>query len=67
MVDHQPKSLNSCVQIISDAQSAAAENNVSVDDKLIELIKALARAAAREDYRTAKNAETLQHTEASRE
>jgi hypothetical protein len=59
MVDHRPKSLSSCVQIISEAQSAAVENDLSVDDELIELIKMLARAAAREDYRKSKSAETI--------
>lgn len=59
MVDHQPKSLSSCVQIISEAQFAVVKNDLSVDDEVIELIKMLARAAAREDYRRAKKAETM--------
>ncbi len=67
MVDHQPKSLSSCVKIISEAQFAVVKNDLRVDDEVIELIKLLARAAAREDYRTSKKAETISLIEADRE
>lgn len=64
MADHHPKSLSSCVQIISEAQFTVVKDDLSVDDEVIELIKILARAAAREDYRKAKKAETISLNEA---
>ena len=62
MVDHRPKPLSSYVQSVFEASHAAVENDLSVDDELIELIKILARAAVREDYRKSKSAETIQLT-----
>ena len=64
MVDHQRKSLSFCVQTISEAPTTAVEKDLSVDDELIELIKMLARAAAREDYHKAKSADTITFIEA---
>lgn len=64
MVDHQRKSLSFCVQTISEAPSTAVEKDLSIDEELIELIKMLARAAAREDYRKSKSADTITFIEA---
>jgi hypothetical protein len=41
---------------------ANGENDSEIEIELIELVKALARAAAREDYRKAKDAETIPFT-----
>ena len=64
MVDHQRKSLSFCFKTISEAPSTAVEKDLSLDDELIELIKMLARAAAREDYHKAKSADTITFIEA---
>ena len=48
-------------------QLANRENDSEIEIELIELIKALARAAARVDYRKAKSAETMLFTEAGQE
>ena len=67
MVDHQPKSVSSCVQIISEAPDAIIKSDLNVDDELIELIKMLARGAARDDHRKAKSVEPISIPEAGRE
>ena len=67
MACDQSNSANSYVRPPSEAPLASVENGSDIKTRLIELIKALARAAAREDYRKAKSAETIPFTEASQE
>jgi len=43
----------------SDGSVASVEIDWVIESELIELIKALARVAAREDYRKANDAETI--------
>ena len=51
----------------SDGSVASVEIDSEIENELIELVKALARAAAREDYRNAKDVETIPLTEAGSE
>jgi hypothetical protein len=67
MVRDQLNARNSSVHSPSEVLLASVENDSDIEIELIELVKALARAAAREDYRKAKNAETIPITEAGRE
>ena len=59
MARDQSNAGNSSVHSPSEAPLASVENDSDIKIELIELIKALARAAAREDYRKAKDAETI--------
>ena len=67
MACDQSNASNSCFRFPSEPPLASVENDSDIKTRLIELIKALARAAAREDYRKAKNAVTMPFTEASQE
>ncbi len=67
MARDQSNAGNSSVSSPSKAPLTSIENDSDIEIELIELIKALARAAAREDYRKAKSAETIPFTEAGQE
>lgn len=59
MVVYQPNSLRSPVQINVEKAFTVVEINLTVEYELVELIKTLARAAAREDYRKANGADAI--------
>ena len=67
MARDQSNARNSSVRSPSEAPLASVEDDSHIKIELIELVKALARAAAREDYRKAKSAETIPFTEAGQE
>ena len=67
MVVYQPKSCKSCRQTNFEAPNTVAEINLNVDRELVELIKTLARAAAREDHRKANSADVIPSSEVSRQ
>lgn len=67
MARDQSNARNSSVRSPSEVPLASVENGSDIKIELIELVKALARAAAREDYRKAKSAETIPFTEAGQE
>jgi hypothetical protein len=55
---------DSRVRSLSEKILVSVYNDSGIEIELIELVKALARAAARDDYRKAKDAETISLTEA---
>ena len=61
------KTGNTCVRSSPEFPFAGVDNDSDIKIELIELIKTLARAAARVDYRKAKNAETIPFTKAGQE
>jgi len=67
MARDQSNAHNSSVRPPSEAPRASIENDSDIKIELIEFVKALARAAAREDYRKAKSAETMPFTQAGQE
>lgn len=67
MVGNQSNAEVDSIQSRSDGSVASVEIDSDIESKLIELVKALARVAAREDYRRAKNAETIPLTVAGPE
>ena len=59
MVAYQPNSRRSRVQINFETAFTVVEINLTVEYELVELIKTLARAAAREDHRKANGADAI--------
>ena len=66
MVVYQPKSPGSCVKTNSEAPFTVVEIDLTVDYELVELIKTLARAAAREDHYKANSADVKPISEVNR-
>jgi len=67
MAGNQSDAGVNCIRFRSDGSVVSVEFDSDIESELIVLVKALARAAAREDYRKAKSAETIPFTEAGQE
>ena len=67
MAGNQSDAGVNCIRFRSDGSVVSVEFDSDIESELIVLVKALARAAAREDYRKAKDAETIPLTVAGPE